>query len=122
VSYILQRRQFTIDRLAAAAESDAEIFLCPVVHYEIRRGLLDKGASRQLTDFQRLVENMIWAEFDRSMWEDAASSWVIQKRVGRLPQDADLLIAAYARTLHATLVTNDPDFESLGVPLENWAT
>lgn len=120
LSYVLERNRAAIERLAAAAESDAEIFLCPVVYYEIRRGLLDRGATRQLTDFDRLTNDLIWVEFERLMWEEAASSWVARKRIGRSHQDADILIAAYARTLGATVVTNDPDFEGLDVPLENW--
>lgn len=121
LTYLLQGKQPTIDRLAEAASSDAAIFLCPVVRYEIRRGLLDKGATTQLKRFERLAADLIWAEFERPMWDEAADSWAARKRRGRSRQDADLLIAAYARTLRATVVTNDPDFEGLDVPLENWA-
>lgn len=121
LSYVLQRRQVTIDRFAAAAKTDAEIFLCPVVYYEIRRGLLDKGVARQITDFDRLTADLIWVEVERPMWEDAANSWATDKRKGRPHQDADLLIAAFARVLQATVVTNDSDFRGLNVPVENWA-
>jgi len=121
LSYLLQGKQPIIDRLAEAANSDAAIFLCPVVRYEIRRGLLDKGATTQLKRFERLAADLIWAEFERPMWDEAANSWAACKRMGRSYQDADLLIAAYARTLRATVVTNDSHFEDFDVPLENWA-
>ncbi len=41
--------------------------------------------------------------------------------VGRTHDDADLLIAAFARRLRATVVTNDTgDFADLEVPVVDW--
>ncbi len=56
------------------------------------------------------------------MWNYAAQVWARFRSRGRpLDDDADLLIAAYARQLQATLVTNNTrDFEGLGVRLANW--
>ena len=122
LSYVLQRKGHAIARFAEAVRARAEIYLCPVVYYQIRRGLLDKGAVRQLQEFRTMVGNFLWADIDRSMWDDAAEIWVACRRRGRPHEDdADLLIAAYARHLQATLVTNNTaDFEDLGLRLANW--
>ena len=62
---------------------------CPIVFYELWRGLSYRGADR--------------------------------RRHGRTHDDADLLIAAFARRLRATLVTNNTaDFTDLDVPVVDW--
>lgn len=122
ISYILQRRREVLAQLAEAVRRNAQIFLCPIVYFQVRRGLLHKGAERQLRDFDGFALGLKWADFDRPMWDDAAQTWAKLRRRGRpYEDDADLLIAAYARRLRATLVTNNTrDFEDLDVPLANW--
>jgi predicted nucleic acid-binding protein len=51
---------------------------------------------------------------------DAAQLWA-DRRFGRTHDDADLLIAAFARRLRATVVTNETgDFSDLEVPFVDW--
>jgi len=121
ISRILRRDVRVASRLIDASKANARVYLCPVVYYEVRRGLLERGASRQLGEFDALASTLIWEEFERPMWEGAASTWADCRRRGRPHDDADLLIAAYARHLQATLVTNNTaDFEDLGLRLANW--
>ena len=55
------------------------------------------------------------------MWVEAAALWAEQRRRGRTHDDADLLIAAFARRLRATLATNNTaDFIDLDVPIVDW--
>jgi len=122
ITYILQRQDRVVARLAEAAQANADICLCPVVYYQVRRGLLHKGARRQLREFDSLARMLVWVDFERPMWEAAARTWATSRSRGRPhDDDADLLIAAYASHLRATLVTNNTrDFEGLGIPLRNW--
>jgi predicted nucleic acid-binding protein len=121
ISRILRQDRRVVPRLAEAATSNATIYLCPVVYFEVRRGLLERAASRQLRDFDHLARTLLWADFERAIWDDAAQLWVACRARGRPHDDADLLIAAYARHFQATLVTNNTgDFEDLGTPLVNW--
>ncbi len=121
LSYLLQRHQAVFARFLNVVWSDDEIYLCPAVYYEVRRGLLHRGASRQLQQFDQVISDLLWAEYQRPMWEDAAELYAISRRQGRPHDDADLLIASFARFFGATLVTsNISDFEDLGVDLENW--
>jgi len=122
VSRIVRRDARVILRLAAAIRANAEIYLCPVVYYEVRRGLLDRSAVRQLQEFDRLADALLWVDLERSMWERAAEMWVACRRCGRPhDDDADLLIAAYTSHLRAVLVTNNTnDFLDLEVPLVDW--
>ena len=122
ISGVLRRNPVVIARVAEASRSNARVYLCPVVYYEVRRGLLERSASRQLQEFESLAASLLWADFGRAMCDDAAQTWAACRRRGRPHEDdADLLIAAYARQLAATLVTiNTDDFADLGVPLANW--
>lgn len=122
LTFVLQRKQNALDRFRDALRTNAEIYLCPIVYYEVHRGLLHKGATRQLREFDQLTSGLLWADYERPMWRNAAELYASSRRQGRPHDDADLLIAAFTRQLGATLVTNNTaDFEHLDVPLVNWA-
>ena len=123
VSQILRRNATALANLQESAERDDDLFMCPVVFYELWRGLRYRTANRQLTELQAFSRTLQWVEYDRVMWEDAAGLWADQRRRGRPCDDADLLIAAFARRLRATLVTNNTaDFVDLGLPVVDWTT
>lgn len=81
--------------------------MCPVVFYELWRGLSYRGADRQLEELNAFAGTLQWVDYDRAMWVEAAGLWADRRRHGRTHDDADLLIAAFARRLRATLVTNN---------------
>ena len=98
-----------------------DFYMCPVVFYELRRGLAHRDARRQLGELETFARTLRWVDYDRSMWTDAAQLWADRRREGRPHGDADLLTAAFTRRLRARLVTNNTaDFEDLGVPLLDW--
>ena len=122
LSYMLKRNVVVIERLLREVEQKAEFYLCPVVYYEILRGLLYRDAKRQLAEFEMLAATLRWKDFERAIWEEAAALWADLCREGhRISSDHDLLIAVYARQLRATVVThNVKDFARLGVALLDW--
>ena len=94
---------------------------CPIVFYELWRGLSYGGADRQLEELNALAGALQWVDYDRAMWVEAARLWADRRRHGRTHDDADLLIASFARRLRATLVTNNTaDFTDLDVPVIDW--
>jgi integrase len=93
--------------LARPADHDDDLFMCPVVFYELWRGLSYRGADRQLEELTAFARTLQWIDYDRAMWVEAAGLWADPRRHGRTHDDADLLIAAFARRLRATLVTNN---------------
>ena len=121
LSQILRRNAPALARLREAADHDDDLFMCPVVFYELSRGLSYRGADRQLEDLNAFVRTLQWVDYDRTMWVEAAGLWADRRRHGRSHDDADLLIAAFARRLRATLVTNNTaDFTDLEVPIVDW--
>ena len=85
-------------------------------------GLLVKQAERQLLEFEALAQRLTWIDVHRPVWADAALLWARVRAHGRPHDDGDLLIAACARWLQATVVTNNVrDFAALDVSCVTWA-
>jgi predicted nucleic acid-binding protein len=121
VSQILRHQASVLARLGEAAGGGDDLYMCPVVFYELWRGLAYRDARRQLEDLDTFTRALKWVDYERAMWADAARPWADRRRQGRPHDDADLLIAAFTRRLRATLVTNNTsDFEDLGVPMVDW--
>lgn len=121
ISQILRRNSTAVAHLRDAAENDDDLFMCPVVFYELWRGLRYRGADRQVAELNTFARALQWIEYDRTMWVEAAGLWADQRRRGRNVDDADLLIAAFTRRLRATLVTNNTaDFVDLDLAIVDW--
>ena len=118
---ILRKEARVINRVANALLANAEILLCPVVYYEIYRGLLYRDASKQLDFFLKYTSSFAWQEFTQDDWQSAAQLWATLRLDGYHVGDADLLIGTYAMRRNATLVTdNERHFTPLKIKVENW--
>jgi len=123
VRQLLRRKAGIVDRYRGALGRGEAVYLSVVVYYEVKRGLLHVGASRQLRqldeDFKRVLP---WATVSDGIWDRAAQLWADSRRQGRPhDDDGDLLLAAQAEALGAVLVTrNTRDFIDLQLPVENW--
>ncbi len=122
VSAILRRHKGVRQQLKEELTENAIVYLCPVVYFEVLRGLRHKDAHGQEARFQALVSALNGDAFEHPDWVMAAQMWGHAcKRGRRSDDDADVLIAAYARNRAATVVTeNMRDFEVFDIPLENW--
>ena len=118
---ILRKDAAVIDRTAEALAAGAEFILCPVVFYEIYRGLLYRDARRQLDFFLKYTATFHWDDVTHDDWWAAAQLWADLRRRGVQVADADLLIGTYATQRNASVVTdNEGHFAPLSVPTENW--
>jgi tRNA(fMet)-specific endonuclease VapC len=121
LSDILRKNELILSRLKHAVEQDARFLLCPVVFYEVYRGLLHKQASRQVMMLRELTANFENDELTRADWDEAAQRWARLRQQGQQIADADLLIAVYADRRDAVVVTNNlRHFRQLTVAVENW--
>jgi len=121
ITALLRRDPQLVQQAARAAESGADLLLCPVVFYEILRGLLHRDAKKQLQQFLDYAAALLWEDFTRQDWQKAAEVWASLRKQGRPTGDADLLIGVYALQRQAIVVTaNEKHFASLGVQIENW--
>lgn len=122
VSRLLKNELQVLKRLYSVKVRRAVVLLCPIVSYEIRRGLMKKGATRQLTFFETwCASHLRWDDLDRPVWDEAATLWAQCQCSGAPRHDNDLLIAAHAKMRNATVVTNNVrHFQDLRVPVEDW--
>lgn len=108
-------------RLVTTLEQDHEICVIPLVYYELLRGLQLKDnvqGVQEITHFWSLVS---YYEATKAIWDEAVRLWVMSTKQNTMPGDKDILIAAFARQLEATVVTrNVRHFTLFHLPVENW--
>lgn len=122
VSHILRRDAHVIERLEQVVSGNSRMVLCPVVYYEILRGLRKTHSPRLSAEFSSLASFLIWDDMKRTDWDQAGELWASAAQRGLPRNDADVLIAAYALRRSAVLVTdNESHFQHFGLEIENWA-
>src|SRR5260221_8779882 len=65
---------------------------CPVVWYEVRRGLLAKDAKAKMSYFEAMFATFAWQDYTPADWSLAATLWTERRSQGIPISDADLLI------------------------------
>ena len=90
--------------------------------YEVIRGLKEKNATAQLAHFDTFCQNTLLLPVTDDVLDRASDLWVIGRRQGLAPKDADLIIAATAQEHGRELVTgNTPHFAWVpGLTLADW--
>lgn len=122
---LLLREHAALGAVVRESIADGNVMvLSSVVEYEVRRGLRHRDATGHLRRFERLIRSFAAETLDRASWERAAELWAHSWRSGQPVDEMDILIAAHAITLDATLITANERhfrlFEPLGLRLENW--
>jgi tRNA(fMet)-specific endonuclease VapC len=94
----------------------------PIVHYEIRRGLLIKPVPAYEKAYSIICDNCRLGEMTAAGWECAARIYAGLYAKHFTVNDADILIAAFCMSNSHTLVTdNTKDFENIdGIKVVNW--
>lgn len=100
------------------------ILLSPLVFYEINRGLYQIGAANQIAFFKKLAGYFEWRDLTKNTWDMGAKLWADCRKIGQPTGeglDKDVLIAAQAMEIGATVVTrNTVHFKNLKVAHETW--
>lgn len=123
VSDFMRQKYNVRQRMEAAVGANDEIAICPIVHYEIIRGLKAINASSKMAEYLRIYNNdkILKLPLDYAVMEKAAEIYVSLHR-GQQIEDNDIYIAAVALVNGCTLVTaNDKHFSRIdGLKVENW--
>ena len=93
-----------------------------ITRCELLRGLKEKTAASQLARFQAFCQRTQVLSVLDEILEEAVDLWVIGRRQGLAPKDADVIIAATALHHGRILVTgNTTHFAWVpGLKLANW--
>jgi predicted nucleic acid-binding protein len=123
VSDLILRQPNVTQQFNQRILSNGQVGICRPVYFELMRGLLWKNATRKMTILRdELIPELTWIGIEDEDWLQAAKFWAQVVKVGRQFSDVDLLLAAIAQRLDATLVTADADFDFLSLRRENWRT
>jgi tRNA(fMet)-specific endonuclease VapC len=95
---------------------------CAPVLGELLVGLvMCKDAEKSRRRLDRLLEAVRLWPIDLTIAERYAEAYHELQKAGRALSQVDILLAALARQLNATLLTTDKDFQALpDIPTENW--
>ena len=106
-AYLLEQRRYTFS---------------VITRYEVQRGLLAKGAVRQLAAFEQLCAASTLLALDEEVARRAAAIYADLHSRGVLIGDADILIAATAFVHGLAVATNnEAHFRRIeSVVIENW--
>ena len=99
----------------------SEIFICPIVHYEVVRRFKIVKASKRLNDFLVLCEDWKMLPFDMNATEKSIEIYV-RLHKGQMIEDNDIYIAVISMLNGCTLVTaNVRHFSRVeGLKFVNW--
>ena len=100
----------------------ASLCTSSIVSSEMRYGALKNGSSRLMRDVEGLFERVAVVDYDDAASRGYAEIRTSLERAGKVIGLTDLHIAAHARALGLTLVTdNVREFSRVdGLKIENW--
>ena len=122
ISYVLRGDEPVKKRFREEARKGNEFVMPPIVYFEIKRWLLERGAKNKEAEFNALCQVIPLGGLDRRVWNMAALLYVQTRKRGKPIDDADLIIASFCIVNDYILVTNNARHfaEIDGLELVNW--
>lgn len=121
ISDLLAERFDFLNRVDQLLLSGNKVGICHPIYYELMRGLIWRKAPKKLFILQnKVLPKLDWIPLEDQDWSQAAQFWADLVRAGRSLSDVDILLAAMAYRLNATIVSSDNDFDALPIKRENW--
>lgn len=107
LSAVMRRNPSATERAHSYLEANRQFTFSVITRYEVLRGLLAKGATKQLAAFDKLCATNQVLPLTDSIIVQAATVYADLHRRGELISDADILIAATAITHGLAVATNN---------------
>jgi tRNA(fMet)-specific endonuclease VapC len=121
ISFILEDNKKVVAEFEERVEASHMFLACPVVYFEVRRGLLARDSRTKMGAFEALFTTFDWQDYNHADWTLATELWKERRNAGRPIADADLLITVFAINRNAIPITdNEKDFDGLSVKLQKW--
>ncbi len=122
LSAIMRKNPPATERARSYLEVHRQFTFSVITRYEVLRGLLARGAAKQLDAFDQLCVRSRVLPLTDPMIVQAAAVYADLHRRGELISDADILIAATAMTHGLAVVTNNvAHFRRVrGLQVVNW--
>ena len=107
LSAIMRKNPSATERARSYLEVHQQFSFSVITRYEVLRGLLAKGAAKQVAAFDKLCATSRVLPLTDFIIVQAATIYADLHRRGELISDADILIAATAITHGLAIVTNN---------------
>ena len=122
LSAIMRKNSLATERARSYLEAHRQFAFSVITRYEVLRGLLTKGATKQLATFDQLCAASRVLSLTDTIIVQGASIYADLYRRGELISDADILIAATAMVNGLAVVSNNEDhFRRIrDLQIENW--
>jgi tRNA(fMet)-specific endonuclease VapC len=122
LSAIMRKDPLATERARSYLETHRQFAFSVITPYEVLRGLLTKGATKQLATFDQLCATSRVLSLTDPIIVRGASIYADLYQRGELISDADILIAATAMAHGLAVVTNNEDhFRRIrNLRIENW--
>jgi predicted nucleic acid-binding protein len=123
ITFRLKRNELVKRNIDQRVDANIKVLVPPFAYYEVKRGLLDANATKQLRLFEELLRRCPIGPIRRAVFDAAADIYVELKAKGRICDENDIYIAAWCKTYGFTLVTNNTrHFENIpGLALADWS-
>jgi tRNA(fMet)-specific endonuclease VapC len=111
-----------IANIEKAINDGHSIVIAPIAYYEVKRGLLSIGATKQLKKLEDLCDLFSIGELGNYLLEESIKIYVQERKEKRNTEDADIFIAAFCLCNNYILVTdNTKHFQYIkNLRLTNW--
>jgi predicted nucleic acid-binding protein len=120
------RNRFHVrERVREELAGGTRIYIPPFTYYEVKRGLVDASAAKQLEAFRILRLSCPVGAVSQAMFDAAVDVYLELKTKGKLHGDEnDIYNAAFCRVYGLTLIThNIRHYENIdGLVLEDWVS
>jgi tRNA(fMet)-specific endonuclease VapC len=122
LSALMRKNPLAVKRARSYLKVHQQFTFSIITRYEILRGLLAKGATKQIAAFNKLCIINLILPLNDSVIVQAATIYSELYRRGELISDADILIAATAIKQGLAVVTNNENhFRRIpDLRIENW--
>lgn len=124
VSLLLRNQASVLKQAREYRVQQGKLSISIVTRFEILRGLRVKGATTQLSRFERFCSTNLVLPLTEEIVDRAADVYADLHRRGTLIGDADILIGATALIHGLVVVTNnEAHFRRItGLQVDNWLT
>ena len=122
-SFIIREKPLDIKEKLKEYEKEHIIALSSIVVSELLYGAKKRKSKKLNYIVEKFIDNFVIYDFDKSASKEYANIRVSLEKKGQIIGSNDLFIASHAKSLDATLVTNNiKEFQRVdGLKVEDWS-
>jgi len=111
-----------ISKLSKIIESMEDIFITPITLCELYKGAYSfYNSEKEIKDLEEFTDNFELLNFEKEACKEFGKQYDKLKKIGKMTEESDLMIASIAKANGLVLVTrNKKHFENIDIKIEVW--